>query len=327
MAPRRIVFVVYPGCQSLDLTGPYEVFAGANAVLADGGRALRYRMTIAGPAAGPVRTESGLGIVADAALSAVRAPVDDLIVVGGFGSHAAAADGELLHHLRRLSLRADRIISVCTGSFVLAAAGLLDGRTACTHWARAALFHELFPGVGLDASSLYRRDGNVWTSAGVTAGIDLSLALVESDCGATVAQTVARWLVMFLRRPGGQTQFAASVWHDASEIDSIRSVQDAVLDDPSADHRIASLAIRAHMSERNFVRVFTREVGATPAKFVESVRVDAACHALETTSAGVDTVARTTGFGTAETMRRAFLRRRGVTPSDHRDRFRLSPAV
>jgi len=325
MPERRIAIVVFPGCQALDLTGPHEVFAGANQVLQGRHRDdPRYQLLVAALEPGPLRSESGLAIVAVHALSALRPPLDTLLVVGGDGVHDARRDPKLLAQVRRLAAGSRRVASVCTGSFVLAAAGLLDGREACTHWARARRLAREFPLVTVDPESLYRRDGAVWTSAGVTAGVDLALALVEDDCGAEVAQTVARWMVMFLRRPGGQSQFAAALWQPASELDAIRAAQDAVLADPGADHSVPALAAGAGMSLRNFTRVFSRELGTTPARYVERVRVEAACRMLETTALTVDVVARRCGFGTAETLRRSFLRTLGIPPTDYRRRFALA---
>jgi transcriptional regulator GlxA family with amidase domain len=329
VADRRIVFVIYPGHQSLDLTGPYEVFNGANSVLDHWTRRApqpRYRLTIAALGGGTVRSESGLCIQADADLRRVKGPIDTLMVVGGSGARAASTDEQLVNHVGRLAASARRVASICTGTFVLAAAALLDDRAVCTHWSATAELGEQFPSLTVDPDSLYRRDGRVWTSAGVTAGIDLSLAMVEADHDARTAQTIARWLVMFLRRPGGQSQFAAPVWHEA-EADAIREAQQSIVTGPGDDHRIAALAERVSMSERNFARVFTREVGSTPAKYVEAVRIDTACRLLETTDQNVETVARSVGFGTAETMRRAFIRTRGITPTDHRTRFALSASA
>ncbi len=321
---RTVVFVVFPGFQSLDLTGPFEVFAGANDLLdAEGRTGPRYRPLIAAASTGAVTSESGLGIVATHSLGAVRGNVDTLVVVGGRGTNTASRDDQLIGEVRRLARSARRVTSVCTGAFVLAASGLLGGRTACTHWARADQFEKRFPNVDLDRDSLYRCDGKIWTSAGVTAGVDLTLALVAEDHGPELAQTVSRWLVMFYRRPGGQSQFAAPVWRGVSGRESIRGLCDRVVADPGGDHHLPHLAAAAAMSERNFLRVFVREIGVTPAKFVESVRVDAASRALETTDVGVDVIAKASGFGTAETMRRTFLRTKGIAPSDYRSRFTL----
>ena len=207
---RRVVFVAYDGFQSLDLAGPFEAFAGLNELLDAGkGAGLRYTPEVAALRAGPIRSESGLTITADTALAHIRGPLDTLVVVGGRAASQAQPDTALIHQIQRLARRTERVTSVCTGSFLLAEAGLLDGRIVCTHWARAKLFAERFPNITLDGDSLHRRDGNVWTSAGVTAGIDLALALIADDHGSDLAQVVSRWLVMFYRRPGGQSQFLA----------------------------------------------------------------------------------------------------------------------
>lgn len=315
---QRVVFVLFPGFQSLDLTGPYEVFAGANEVL----RRTEYQLTTVASVAGVVRAESGLAFVADHALADLDPrTVDALVTIGGNGVYEAAKDVALVQWIRTAAATAQRVVSVCTGTFLLAEAGLLQGRTVTTHWARARRLAREHPEVTVDADPIFIRSGEVWTSAGVTAGIDLALAMVEADLDAEVAQTVARWLVMFLRRPGGQTQFAAPVWSAPPARTGLRTVQDRVHAEPGADHSVATLAGIAAMSERNFLRVFSREVGCTPAAYVERVRVEAARRQLEQSGDGVDVVAHRCGFGTAETMRRAFVRRLGVSPTDYRLRF------
>jgi transcriptional regulator GlxA family with amidase domain len=321
---KRVVFVIYPNFQSLDLTGPFEVFAGANEVLIGSGDTPRYRLSVAAAQPGLVNAESGLNMAVDATLGSVRGPIDTLVVVGGRGSRQSARNDGLVSHVQRLARRSQRVASICSGAYVLAAAGLLDGRTVCTHWSRTADLARKYPRLVVDENSLYRCDGNVWTSAGVTAGIDMALAMVEQDHDAQTAQLIARGLVMFLRRPGGQSQFAAAVWHDKADNDAIRRAQAAVVEFPGSDLRINALARLASMSERNFVRVFHQQVGTTPAKYVESVRFDMACRLLETTDDGVDLIAQQVGLGTAETMRRVFLRRRGVSPTDYRQRFSLT---
>lgn len=323
MPAHRIAFLIYPGYQSLDLAGPFEVFAGANAAL---GRHA-YDLAVVAASPGPVRSESGLTTVADRAMTDVRAgQVDTLLVVGGGGVFAARDDADLVAWVRRVAKRSSRVASVCSGTFVLAEAGLLDGRTVTTHWRRANRLQDEYPAITVDADPIHVHDGRVWTSAGVTAGIDLALAIVEHDHGAAVAQTVARMLVMFLRRPGGQSQFSIGVWAGATTDRPIRRVVDHVHEQPDADLSVPALAKVAVMSERHFLRVFAREIGCTPAVYVERVRVEAARHLLETTDEGVGPVAVRCGFGTAETMRRAFVRRLGVAPSDYRQRFATSPA-
>ena len=215
--------------------------------------------------------------------------------------------------------------TVCSGAFLGAAAGLFDGRRVTTHWARARQLAEDYPGVTVDADPIYIRDGKYWSSAGVTAGIDLSLALVQEDLGVDVAQTVARWLVMFLHRPGGQTQFASPVWVPRAERSTIRAVQTLVEAAPGGDHRLPALAAAAAMSVRHFTRVFTAEVGETPSRFVERTRLEAARRELEETTDTLDVVAARCGLGSAETLRRVFQRHLGVPPDAYRRRFRAAP--
>ena len=315
---RDVVLVAYDGLQTLDLVGPLEVFAGANTFEESAGRPTPYRISIVGVQPGLVRTWSGLGLLAESGLPAHQ--VDTIVVPGGDGAQQARHDERLLAWLRGAA-GARRVCSVCTGAFILAEAGLLDGRQATTHWSRADQLAREYPQVRVDASPLFLRDGRVWTSAGVTAGIDLALALVEADLGSLAAQTIARWLVLFLRRSGGQSQFAAEVWTDPPERDVLARVVRAVHAEPGGDHRLAVLADRAGMSERHLQRCFRVELGTTPAAFVTRVRVDAARRLLEQEHATVEATARRVGFGTAETMRRAFQAQLGVPPDTYRDRF------
>jgi transcriptional regulator GlxA family with amidase domain len=316
---RRVAIVCYPGVQPLDVVGPHEVFAAANVALGRSTSA-RYELLLCARQAGPVTSESGLTMYADAPIP-TKGAIDTLILPGGDGVYAARDDAELVASVRIAARRARRVATVCSGTFLGAAAGLLDGRRVTTHWARAARLASDHPELDVDADPIFIRDGNVWTSAGVTAGIDLALALVEDDHGAELAQTVARHLVMFLRRPGGQSQFAAPIWSKPAERGAIRTAQDLINADPSADLRVGALAAAIHMSERHFTRVFAAEVGEPPAKYVERIRVEAARRHLEVHGATVASVAGQCGFGTAETMRRSFLRRVGVAPDDYRRRF------
>ncbi len=311
--------VVFDGFQPLDAVGPHEVFAGANAVL-DGMRraAPRYDVHLRAVTPGNVTAESGLTLVAESL--ARRAP-HTLLVAGGDGVYDARHDRRLQRWLRRHGRHATRIGSVCSGAFILAEAGLLDGRRATTHWARARRLEREYPATAVEPDAIHVCDGNVWTSAGVTAGIDLALAMVEHDHGNDVAQTVARWLVVFLRRPGGQSQFASGVWHDGAAAEPVRRVVELVHADPGSSWTLATMAASVHMSERHLGRLFAETMGVTPAKYVERIRVEAARHLLETSRRGVDDVARQCGFGTAETMRRTFLRTLSVAPSDYRARF------
>lgn len=320
------MIVAFPGIQVLDVVGPFEVFVGARQVMERErpDEPPAYEVRVVSSTGEPVTSESGLSIgtapLPDVA-SFERTPLDTILVAGGVGVQEARVDEVLVDWLRRAAPTTRRLGTVCTGTFLAAQAGLLDGRCVTTHWARADQLAEEFPALDVDPDPIFTRSGDVWTSAGVTAGIDMALAMVEDDLGTEVAQTVARWLVMFLRRPGGQTQFSAPVWMPRAERSSVRGAQQAIEDDPAADHRIAALAARAAMSPRHFSRVFTDEVGEAPGQYVERIRVEAARRQLEDTTDTVAVVARRCGFGTAETMRRSFLRRLGVAPDHYRRRF------
>ena len=318
---RNIVIVAFPGVQSLDVVGPFEVFAGATQAI--GGSTSRsssgYAVSLVSPKGTLVASESGLTL---ATSPLPRGAIDTLLLPGGTGVFDAQHDKTLISWIAATAPKCRRVATVCTGTFLGAQAGLLDGRTVTTHWARAARLQSEFPDVTVDPDPIYLRDGNLWTSAGVTAGIDLALALVEEDHGTAVAQTVARWLVMFLHRPGGQTQFAAPVWAPRAERSTVRAVQALVEAAPGGDHAVPALAAAAAMSVRHFSRVFTEEVGESPGRYVERVRLEAARRELETTADTLDVVATRCGFGTAETMRRSFHRRLGVAPDSYRRRFR-----
>jgi transcriptional regulator GlxA family with amidase domain len=321
MRIHRVAIVAFTGMQPLDLVGPHEVFASATLLAVADGLDLRYEVSVVAGNSGVIRSESGLRITADP-LPEPEA-VDTVLVAGGDGSRQASADEQLIAWLRQLRPET-RIGSVCTGAFVLAAAGFLDGRSATTHWARAAQLARKYPQVTVDSDPIYICDKGVWTSAGVTAGIDLALAMVENDFDAQLAQNVARWLVMFARRPGGQSQFATPVWTDVPNRAPIRDAVDHVHANPDADHSLRALAERSHLSVRHFQRTFVEETGETPAVFVERVRVEHARRMLETTSTTIAATARASGFGSAETLRRAFVRRVGVSPDDYRKRFALA---
>jgi transcriptional regulator GlxA family with amidase domain len=318
VAPHRIVFAVFPGVQPLDLVGPQEVFAGADSWAAATGHRTRYQLLVAGPEPGPVRAESGLGLHAEP-LPPVD-EVDTLVVPGGNGVWAAAEDEELVAWIAEAGRRARRVATVCTGTALAAAAGLLDGRRVTTHWARAERLARDHPELTVDADPIWIRDGRVWTSAGVTSGIDLALALVEDDLGREAAQVVARWLVVFLRRSGGQSQFASPVWSEPVERAPIRAAQELIHTAPAADLSVPALARHAGLSARHFTRLFHEEMGEPPGRYVERVRVGAARGLLEEGTA-VESVARRCGFGTAESLRRAFHRQVGVSPAVYRDRF------
>ena len=323
--PRRVVLAAFPDAQILDVAGPLEVFATATRLLErDGARAPGYTVELVAARSGRLSTSSGIDLWASRALHEVKGPIDTLLVAGGMGTARAVLDGALAGWLRRTAPEVRRVASVCSGAFLLAEAGLLDGRRATTHWVACAELASRYPKVTVEPDPIFVRDGNVWTSAGITAGMDLALALVEEDHGRERALGVARMLVFFLKRPGGQSQFSAQLSTQLAERTPLADAQAFVLEHPEADLSVPALARRAGMSPRNFARVFTREVGATPARFVESARVEAARRRLEEGALGVEEVAAACGFGSAETLRRAFLRSLRVSPAAYRSRFRTA---
>ncbi|WP_306232790.1 GlxA family transcriptional regulator [Agrococcus beijingensis] len=316
MIEPHIVIVAFPSAQILDVTGPLEVFSTASRMLPEP----RYRTEVVSAHGGPVLSTSGLEF-GSTPIADVRGEIDTLVVSGGRDMDAAIADEHLVHHVRLLGERARRITSVCSGAFLLAATGLLDGRRATTHWAECAMLARDFPRVAVETDAIYVRDGNLWTSAGVTAGIDLALALVSEDRGRRAAAAVARQLVVYLRRSGGQRQFSAALAAQSEEHEPVREVLEWLTANLAADLSIPALAMRANLSERQFSRVFKAAVGVTPAEQVEALRIDAACGLLETTSRTTEQIAAACGFGVPETMHRAFRRRLRTTPGQHRQHF------
>lgn len=317
---RRVVIVAFPGVQTLDVTGPAEVLRAATKIHPPG-----YEVTLVAPEEGPLRT-STVTLAPDLPISACRFPIDTLIVAGGTGTRRAEEDEHLIEWLRAAAGRARRVTSVCTGAFLLARAGLLDGRRATTHWASCADLAARYPKVTVEPDPIFVRDGDVATSAGVTAGMDLALALVDEDLGREVALEAARWLVLFLKRPGGQAQFSAQLAAQTAERAPLRDLQAWIPDHLDQDLSVPALARRSAMSERNFARAFRRETGMTPAAYVEGARVESARIALESGDLPLESIARQAGFGTVETLRRAFRRRVGVSPVDYRTRFRRQAA-
>jgi transcriptional regulator GlxA family with amidase domain len=304
--------------QLLDLVGPAEVFDAANRVLGDS----RYRVLLASRGGRAVRSGSGLRISADVALAnAQPRGLDTVIAGGGMNIREVMTDARLLDGIRVLSTGARRTCSVCTGAFLLGEAGLLRGRRATTHWAFCAELAQRYPEIRVEPDRIFVRDGSTTTSAGVSAGIDLALALVQDDHGAEVARTVARWLVVFLQRPGGQSQFSERLSLPVTVGAQIRAVLDEIVADPAADHRQTQLARRAALSERHLRRLFAEQTSTTPARFVERVRVETARALLEDNFVPIEAVASQCGFGSAETMRRAFLRIVGIGPAEYRERF------
>jgi transcriptional regulator GlxA family with amidase domain len=318
--------VAYPDAQLLDITGPLQVFATASRILAGSPRegAHPYDVVVLARDAGPVRTCSGIELLARGIADVDPASIDTLLISGGQGSPAASRDPALLDWIRGAAPRARRTGSVCTGAFVLASAGLLDGRRATTHWALCADLARSFPAVRVEPDAIFVHDRGVWSSAGITAGMDLALAMVELDLGRATALEVARVHVMFLKRPGGQSQFSSHLAAQMADEGPLADLVAWVVEHPGADLRAEELARRAKMSLRTFARAFSRELGTTPADFVERVRVEAARRFLEESDEPVEGVAVRSGFGDPERMRRAFMRRLGVPPKSYRNRFRTS---
>jgi transcriptional regulator GlxA family with amidase domain len=313
---RRVLILAFDGVQSLDVVGPLEVFSIAGRI-AD----VEYDVEVVARTRDPVRTGSGLTIVPDRAISTCRGPIDTLVVAGGTGVSQAEEEAALVAWIERAAKRSRRVASVCTGAFLLARAGLLDGRRATTHWAGCDQLANRYPEIDVDSDPIFIQSGNVYTSAGVTAGMDLALALVEEDAGRRTALEVARWLVLFVRRPGGQAQFSSHLAAQLADREPLRELQGWIADNLDGDLSVPALADRAHMSPRNFARAFRREVGMTPGAYVEAARVEQARVRLETTEAKLEAVAQDCGFGTVETMRRAFHRTLMVGPADYRTRF------
>lgn len=323
---RKIVVVTYPEAHVLDVVGPVEVLTGARYFMPDG--PAPYNVTLIADAPGPVMTTSGVSINAHRGFSDAMSDkdeIDTLIVSGGHGTPAALENVALMDFVRSAAKRAARVVSICTGAMILAEAGLLDGRRATTHWWWCPILAKRYPQVTVDCDTLFVRDGQVWTSAGVTAGMDLALSLVAMDWGQAVALQVARFNVMFMMRPGGQSQFSAHLVAQQAEDPAIDETLAHILKNLGAPLTVTELAARAKMSERTFARRFKDETGMTPARYVEAARVEAARVALETTDTGIELVAARGGFQNGERMRRAFHRHLGVSATDYRDRFRQVP--
>ena len=317
---RVIDVLTYPAVQLLDVTGPVQVFASANdLVVAAGGRP-PYLLKVVAESGNGGTTSAGVTLAAGP-LTQVGEALDTLLVAGGEGAEAATENPVLVEWVQQRAARARRVASVCTGAFLLAAAGLLDGRRAATHWKYCTRLAQRFPSVHVEPDPIFLRDGPIWTSAGVTAGIDLALALVEEDLGRSVALAVARYLVVFLKRPGGQAQFSASLALQIAE-DKFGALHDWINAHLADDLSLSVLADRAGMSERSFSRHYAEATGQTPARAVERLRVEAARRLLSESRTPVKRIANRCGFGSEETMRRSFVRLLAVTPQDYRDRFK-----
>jgi transcriptional regulator GlxA family with amidase domain len=317
---RPVVVVAFDDCQLLDLAGPIEVLRSATRLGADPG----YEIRVVTPDGAPVRSESGVRIAADASLTALAAsgaPVDSLVVVGGHGTRVARRNAAFLADLTVVAKKTARVTSVCTGAWLLAAAGLLDGYAATTHWSSCDELAAEYPDVVVHPDRIFVRDRSRWTSAGVTAGIDLFLAIVEHDHGPDLAHEVARWLVVFARRPGGQSQFSAQLRAEPAATASIAELQRWLTDHLHENLTVEVLATYASMSPRTFARFFVRETGVTPAVYVEELRVEAAQRLLETSDLTVAAVASRVGMKHPEILHRAFRRRVGTTPDRYRQHF------
>ncbi len=326
---RTILLVAWPGFQMLDLVGPLEIFAGANQLLrrTRGAKTDCYQLEVATRDGRPVACSNGLSVEAHRSLRSLPRTLDTVLVPGGLIFDEALADRTLIGFLRRVAPRARRVASVCSGAFFLAEAGLLDGKRATTHWSACARLQRDYPQIHVEPDPIFVIDGALYTSAGVTSGMDLALALVEQDLGQEIALELARWFVMFLKRPGGQSQFSMHLRAQLTEAAPLQTLLRYIADHPADDLSVEALAERVHLSPRHFARVFREEVGATPAAYVLDARLEHARRALEESQQGLKTIAARTGFGSEESIRRAFHARLGVTPGDYRERFqRAAPS-
>lgn len=323
-APRRVMMLGYEGAQILDVAGPLQILTSVK--LADGSPA--YEAELVAPRAGAMGTSAGLSLHVTRTMDEVSAEelqeLDTFLVAGGEGSRGLIHDADVLDFIHKASNAARRTASICTGALLLAATGLLDGKRATTHWAFAGKLARDYPRIDVNEDAIYVRDGHIWTSAGVTAGMDLALALVEEDLGRDMALAIARHHVMFLMRPGGQSQFSAQLAAQAVDDERIAQVCAYIIAHPREPLTVPQLAGIAHMSERNFARRFAEEAAMTPALFVERARLDEARRRLSEGGASLERVAREAGFGAGERMRRAFIRHLGVTPNRYRDGFQTS---
>ncbi|AMN81579.1 MULTISPECIES: GlxA family transcriptional regulator [Pseudomonas] len=311
----KIGLLAPPRIQMLDLVGPTDVFAEAARQL---GKPRAYRISVVGVQPGPIKGTSGLRVETDGCIDTYDTPVDTLLIAGSPAIADITGDLRVLRWVRDQAGKARRVGSVCSGAFVLAAAGLLARRRATTHWNSCAALARQYPDIEVDADSIFIRDGNLYTSAGITAGMDLALALVEEDHGRDLALCVARELVMYLKRPGGQSQFSAQLAAQSAERSTIRDIQHYIIDHLATDLSVPLLARQAGMSERNFARVFKADAGQTPAEFVERARIDGARHLIEGAEVSLKRLADQVGYANVDGFRRAFVRRLGVSPNEYR---------
>ncbi|KHK61317.1 GlxA family transcriptional regulator [Pseudomonas frederiksbergensis] len=315
--PKSVHVLAFANVQVLDVTGPLQVFASANDLARGQGLPAPYAPTVVAAGGGAVMSSAGLALMAE---PLPNESSDTLLIAGGWGVYEAAEDPALVAWVKHQGMRSRRVASVCTGAFLLAASGWLDGRRVATHWTRCEQLARQHPKLQVEPNPIFIQDGPIWTSAGVTAGIDLALALVEEDLGRTMALEVARHLVVFLKRPGGQSQFSATLalQKRGGRFDRLHAW---IAENLTRDLGLSSLAAEAGMSERSFVRHYRAETGQTPARAVELIRVETARRLLADSAVPVKRVALQCGFGSEETLRRSFLRAVGVTPQAYRERF------
>lgn len=327
---RRIAMIIYPGCVMMDACGPLEVFSFANLALELAGKITEqdpvYTMCTIAEQKGPVKTCSGISLVADYGYEDIPSDIDTLMIAGFPRNVDVTNDAKLREFLKFMSTQVRRMVSICTGALFLAESSILDGRKATTHWLFCDYMANQYQGVRVEADKIFIRDGNIYTSGGVTAGIDLALSLVEEDWGWEVASGAARGMLVFMRRPGGQSQFGAYMMNEARTRKDFRELQAWIVSNPKADLSVESLAERMNMSPRNFTRVFCQEVGVTPAKFVERIRVEAARNMILKSDSPVESIAGNCGFHNAEQMRRSFQRILNTSPQEYRSNFKRALA-
>lgn len=320
---RNIAVVGFDGAEVLDIVGPLEVFAMADMLLKNqsDGVSPVYKLSVLARQEGIFTTFSGIKLVADASWRHFTDIPDTLFIAGGPDMTPLTEDRDFIDWVRVMEKKVRRLCSICTGSFVLAQAGLLNGKRATTHWIAAREMQTTFPEITVDCDALYIREGHLATSAGITSGIDLALALVEEDYGKQLSLEVARMLVMYLKRPGGQSQFSVHLRQQIAEEHPLAAILKWIVENYRQSITIEQLADRAAMSPRNFARVFVRETGVTPARYVEQCRLERAIRMIEDTSEPMETLARESGFHSAEHLRRASMRNLGITPQAYRERF------
>lgn len=322
---RRVAMVIFPGCVMLDACGPMEVFSFANITLQMFGliaaTEVSYVMSFIAEKSGPVVTSSGIKLHADFGFNEIKEPIDTLMIAGAPQLLEVMKDEKMCAFLKKMLPNVRRLASICTGALVLAESDILKGRRATTHWLYCNYLSTQYENIRVEPDKIFIRDGNVYTSGGVTAGMDLAINLVEEDWGSDIASGTARGMLIFMRRPGGQSQFSTYVMNEAKTRKDFRELQAWIVSNPQADLSIEALAERMAMSPRNFSRIFCQEVGISPAKFVERVRLEAARNRLVQSDQPIENVATSCGFSSAEQMRRSFQRLLKITPQEYREKF------